>query len=426
MDPFYFVWNAAASYVKLTLTLDATQETDMDLSKSPSKQEIMNWISRVGWEKLSCMDETLFMMKQEREEWMSEREETPSVWKDFICSISNVYEKAITEGEPSNLIWDHIISLALIAWDSQEGTQGIKQVAQTSDEELQGELRHIKEAIRALKRIRMAEMEPDAEGEGEGDADDGEGEADLDDEVLLGLQSKMKEMLGKIQDPNSGLGKLMMEIMEELKKENIELDTKSLMDVMMKSMMGGGGGLDALRDGPLGKIMAIVERKVKERIESGGMDDLKNILESTKDIFGDNPEEMKETLMKVLQNMVKKMGIPKQAQQMIFGQMNKVIEKLAKQFMSKDGSAPSQEDMQDMLQKNMNDVMMQFMAKQQGMNMSGRKARRMAARGKGMGADAGVGAGGGRRMRDPRLDRLEKLKERLRKRAEEKKRKDQA
>jgi len=88
--------------------------------------------------------------------------------------------------------------------------------------------------------------------------------------------------------------------MEELKKENIELDTKSLMDVMMKSMMGGGGGLDALRDGPLGKIMAIVERKVKERIESGGMDDLKNILESTKDIFGDNPEEMKETLMKVL------------------------------------------------------------------------------------------------------------------------------
>jgi len=24
MDPFYFVWNAAASYVKLTLTLDAT------------------------------------------------------------------------------------------------------------------------------------------------------------------------------------------------------------------------------------------------------------------------------------------------------------------------------------------------------------------------------------------------------------------
>jgi len=90
----------------------------MDLSKSPSKQEIMNWISRVGWEKLSCMDETLFMMKQEREEWMSEREETPSVWKDFICSISNVYEKAITEGEPTNLIWDHIISLALIAWDS--------------------------------------------------------------------------------------------------------------------------------------------------------------------------------------------------------------------------------------------------------------------------------------------------------------------
>ena len=66
------------------------------------------------------------------------------------------------------------------------------------------------------------------------------------------------------------------------------------------------------------------------------------------------------------------------------------------------------------------------MAKQQGMNMSGRKARRMAARGKGMGADAGAGAGGGRRMRDPRLDRLEKLKERMRKRAEEKKRKDQA
>lgn len=93
----------------------------------------------------------------------------------------------------------------------------------------------------------------------------------------------------------------MTEIMDDLKKENIALDTKSLMEVMMKSMTGGGGGgLEALRDGPLGKIMAIVERKVKEKVDAGGMDELKNILESTKGIFGENPEEMKETLMKVL------------------------------------------------------------------------------------------------------------------------------
>jgi hypothetical protein len=70
----------------------------------------------------------------------------------------------------------------------------------------------------------------------------------------------MKEMMSKIQDPNSGLGKLMMEIMSELKEEKLELDPKSLMDVCMKSMLGGGGlgKMDELKDGPLGKIMSIV------------------------------------------------------------------------------------------------------------------------------------------------------------------------
>jgi hypothetical protein len=110
----------------------------------------------------------------------------------------------------------------------------------------------------------------------------------------------MKEMLSKIQDPESGLGKLMKEIMDELKDEKIDLDPKTLMDMAMKSMMGGSGKLDELKDGPLGKIMSIVENKVKARMEHGGVDELKNILESTKDIFGSNPDEMKETLMKLL------------------------------------------------------------------------------------------------------------------------------
>ena len=63
---------------------------------------------------------------------------------------------------------------------------------------------------------------------------------------------------------------------------------------------GHFGGLDALKDGPLGKIMTIVERKVKEKVEAGGMDELKSILDSTKDILGKNPEEMKETLVRIL------------------------------------------------------------------------------------------------------------------------------
>jgi hypothetical protein len=96
----------------------------------------------------------------------------------------------------------------------------------------------------------------------------------------------------------------MKEIMDELKGEKLDLDPKTLMDVCMKTMTGGmaggAGGLDALKDGPLGKIMTIVERKVKEKVEAGGMDELKSILDSTKDILGKNPEEMKETLVRIL------------------------------------------------------------------------------------------------------------------------------
>lgn len=106
----------------------------------------------------------------------------------------------------------------------------------------------------------------------------------------------------------------MGEIMEELKAESIDLDPKTMMDTMgmaMQGMMGGGGG-DGIKDGPLGKIMAIVERKVKEKIDGGGMDELKDILNSTKDIFGKDPEEMKGTLMKVLKGMIQKMGLPSQ------------------------------------------------------------------------------------------------------------------
>jgi hypothetical protein len=62
----------------------------------------------------------------------------------------------------------------------------------------------------------------------------------------------------------------------------------------------------------------------------------------------------------------------------------------------------------------MNDVVRQVLS-QQGAKVSNRKAQRMAARG-------GLGAMGGRR--NPQLERLEKLKERLRKKHAQMKKKD--
>lgn len=407
MDRFHFVWNAATSYVKLTLSL---QDVKFPINaNSEPKKQIMEWISRIGWEKLSCMDESIFMMEKEREEWNVEREESPNDWLDFFSGISSMYQMSIEAGNPTNLIWDHILSVCLVTWESQEEGNSIKAIAGTVDSKLEGDNRHIKESIRALKRIRLVEQDPEADtkiGEGEGDTNDGVSQdSEVDDEVLLGLQSKMKEMMSKIQDPNSGLGKLMMEIMSELKEEKLELDPKSLMDVCMKSMLGGGGlgKMDELKDGPLGKIMSIVQNKIKAKLADGGVDELKNLLESTKELFGNDPKEMKETLMKLLQSMVKKMGIPRQAQNLIFGKMNSIIEEMSKKFVNQDGPAPNQEQMQSMLSESMNNMMKDLMSSQ-GQSMSARKMKRMAPR--------------MQSRRDPRLERLEKLRERLRKKHE--------
>lgn len=422
MDKFTFVWNAATSYVKFTLSLKKEQTTNdfvIAVNASP-KKEIMDWLRTVGWEKVSCMDESIFMTSQERDEWKAERESKPNDWTDFIAALSYLYEETVTASEPTNLIWDHVLSLCLVTWDVQEDTMGIKELASKSDSELEGSDRHIKEVIRALKRIRQAEVDPTADKAiDEDESNDGSektDDAELDDEVLLGLQSKMKDMMSKIQDPDSGLGKLMKEIMDELKTEKLDLDPKTMMDVCMKTMMGGvgagKGGLESLKDGPLGKIISIVERKIKAKMEAGGVDELKNILDSTKDLFGNNPEEMKETLSKLLNSMVKKMGLPKQAQSMIFGKMNKIIESMTKQFMNgdKDTPAPTQENMQNMLAENMNEVMKQFMQQQSGGKISQRKMNRMAARGR-------SGFAGG--SRNPQMERLQRLKERLRKKHED-------
>lgn len=423
MDRFAFVWSAAASFTKLTLSItekDSEQNYPLD-QNIPPKEQILEWISKVGWEKLSCMDESMFLLEKQRIEWQSEREESPNCWMDLLAAMSFLYEKSVERGEPTNLIWDHILSLVLSAWESEKESHSIKNLAQTSDSELEGsELRFTKEAIRSLQRIRKAEMDPEADTKiGEGD-DAGEGAAEseadgLDDDILLGLQSKMKEMLSKIQDPKNGLGKLMGEIMEDLKHENIDLDPKTMMDMAMKGMMGGigkGQAADMMKDGPFGKIMSIVERKVKEKIEGGGMDELKNILESTKELFGKDPQDMKETLMKVLQGMVKKMGLPKQAQGLIFSKMNKIIQTMTESFMNQDGPAPQPEQMQEMLAKSMDSVMKDF-ARQQGQKVSGRKAQRMASRMQHKNT-----------ARDPRLDRLEKLKERLRQKRKNNKKDD--
>lgn len=414
MDRFDFVWNTAVSFTKLTLSFtqkDSESQYPLDPS-SPPKKQVMEWIQQVGWEKISCMDESLFMLEKERIEWSVERTETGNHWMDLLVALSFLYEKSVERGEPTNLIWDHMLSLCLSAWESSEESNSIKGLAGMSDTELEGtESRHIKEVIRSLQRIRKAEMDPEADTKiGEEEENTTENSEDvLDDDVLLGLQSKMKEMLHTIQDPNSGIGKLMGEIMEELKAESIDLDPKTMMDTMgmaMQGMMGGGGG-DGIKDGPLGKIMAIVERKVKEKIDGGGMDELKDILNSTKDIFGKDPEEMKGTLMKVLKGMIQKMGLPSQIQGMMFSKMNKIIESMTESFMNQDGPSPDPAQMQEMLAKSMDSVMMDF-ARQQGQNVSGRKAQRRAAR---MQQQAP--------RRDPRLDRLEKLKERLRKKQKE-------
>lgn len=420
MDRFYFVWNAATSYVKLALSFmkeeDALYHINMN---STPKNEIIEWIRVVGWKAVSCMDESVLMSESARHQWIETRKTSPNPWMDFISAASFLYETQVDKGEPTNLIWDHILSVCLITWDGLEGTVGIKEMAAKPDDVLQGDELHIKEVIRSLKRIRQAEQDPEADNTiGQDEEGPESTDAGLDDDMLIGLQSKMKEMLSKIQDPNSGLGQLMKEIMDVLKDEKIDLDPKTLMEMAMKSMMGGGGvdTLDQFKDGPLGKIMSIVENKVKERMANGGVDELKNILESTKEIFGSNPDEMKDTLMKLLQNMVGKMGLPKSAKDMLFSKMNTIIESMASTFM-KTGQAsapPSQEDMQNMLAKNMQDVMHQMAQQQAGRGgMSKRKAERMASR------------RGNRTtpMGDPRLERLQKLKEKLRKKHEEKQRK---
>ena len=424
MSRFQFVWNAATSFTKLTLTLMEKDSADnYPISDKPvDVKRVMDWISVVGWEKLSCMDESIFMEATERSEWVKERETSPNDWSDYLSAVSHVYEKAVERGEPTNLIWDHMLSLSLAAWESSDDANTIKSIAGTADADLQTDGRiHIKESIRALKRIRQAELDPEADKKIDQDDDDaaaaaaggGGDDDDLDDDVLLGLQSKMKDMLGKIQDPKSGLGKLMHEIMEDLKNEKIDLDPKTLMDVCMKGMVGGasGGGLDAMKDGPLGKIMAIVEKKVKDKIAAGGMDDLKGILESTQDLFGKDPADMKKTLMKLLLGMIKKMGLPKQVSNMLFSKMNGIIEKMTSSMMSGDGPAPNQEEMQNMLSQSMDGVMKDLM-RQSGANISKRKMERMAPKLQ-------------QRRRDPRLEQLEKLKERLRKKHAENQKKKQ-
>ena len=423
MERVSFVWAAAVSFTKLTLSMtqkDSENQYPLNDTTIPTK-EVAKWLQNVGWEKLSCMDESIFMTEKERIEWSSERQDVDNNWMDILSAISFLYEKSVEQSEPTNLIWDHMLSLSLAVWETVEEGNSIKQLAATPDAELDGSSqRHVKEAIRSLQRIRKAEMDPAANTKiGEDDEAEGEAKSEangddiFDDDILLGLQSKMKEMLQKIQDPNSGLGKLMNEIMGELKDEKIDLDPKIMMDMAMKGMMGGlgkggEGGLGGLKDGPLGKIISIVEKKVKDKIDGGGIDELKDILDSTKDLFGKDPEEMKGTLMNVLKNMIQKMGLPKQAQGMIFSKMNSIIQSMTEQFMNSDGPAPDQEEMQQMLSQNMNSVMMDLM-KQQGQNVSGRKAARMQQRKQ------------SRPMRDPRLDRLEKLKERMRNKLSKKK-----
>ena len=413
MSRFQFVWNAATSFTKLTLSLMEKDSVDKYhiSDKVIDVKLIMDWIGIVGWEKISCMDESIFMETSERSEWLKERESTPNDWTDYLSAVSHVYEKAIERGEPTNLIWDHMLSLSLSAWESVDDSNTIKAIAGTPDVDLQADGRiHIKETIRALKRIRQAELDPQADKKIDQDDDDASATDDgddLDDDVLLGLQSKMKDMLGKIQDPNSGLGKLMHEIMDDLKNEKIDLDPKTLMDVCMKGMAGGAGGsgLDAMKDGPLGKIMSIVEKKVKDKIASGGIDDLKGILESTQDLFGKDPAEMKKTLMKLLLSMIKKMGLPKQVSNMLFSKMNGIIEKMTSSMASGDGPAPNQEEMQNMLSQSMDSVMKDLM-QQSGAKISNRKMQRMAPKLQ-------------QRRRDPRLEQLERLKDRLRKKHEE-------
>jgi hypothetical protein len=75
------------------------------------------------------MDESVFMTEKERVEWESEREESPNAWMDFLAVTSDVYETTIQNGGATNLIWDHILSVSLITWDSMEGTVGMKTVA---------------------------------------------------------------------------------------------------------------------------------------------------------------------------------------------------------------------------------------------------------------------------------------------------------
>lgn len=422
MERLNFIWGAATSYTNISLSLHKKNEQAIVLDSAPPALKIvLDWIKQVSWERISCLDESLFMSAKEREEWQSEREGEDVVsnsWIDYISNSSLLYESYVETQESTNQLWDHILSICLIVWESSAESNSIRDIAQKTDG-LNGDEVHIREVIRALKRIRKAEQEKieeedTEEGEGGGDA----GENEMEDDVLLGIQSQMKDMLKKIQDPNSGLGKLMGEIMEDLKGEELNLDSKSLMEVLMKTM--SGGGMDSLKDGPLGKILSIVERKVKAKMESGGIDELKEIMKSTQDMLGKDPEQMRGMLMKILQSMVKKMGIPKAAQQMIFGQMNKVIENMVKSMVdNKDGKMPNQEEMEKMLQNNMGDVMAQMMQQNRaaaaaggGRGMSNRqaqrRAQRMQARGRGFG-------------RDPRLERLEKLRERLRKKAENKK-----
>ena len=153
MDRFTFVWSAAASFTKLTLSI-TEKDSDYDYpldDHTPPKQQILEWISRVGWEKLSCMDESIFLMERQRIEWASERKETPNRWIDLLSAISFLYEKSVERGEPTNLIWDHILSLVLSGWEGEKDSHSIKELAGTSDAELEGsELRFTKEAIRSL------------------------------------------------------------------------------------------------------------------------------------------------------------------------------------------------------------------------------------------------------------------------------------
>jgi hypothetical protein len=84
---------------------------------STPKKEIVEWIRTVGWNPISCMDESVLIGENARSQWTETRKTSPNPWMDFLSAASYLYEKQVEKGEPTNLIWDHILSVSLITWD---------------------------------------------------------------------------------------------------------------------------------------------------------------------------------------------------------------------------------------------------------------------------------------------------------------------